>query len=251
MKHEFLVRPSQLGNLMSKGRTKDKLFGDTAMKVIQDAVLLEKYNIEPEEIFRKEMDKGNFNEVQNIELAKKVLDWHDVDANADKKTRVNDYFIGTPDVNTKTLLADIKTSWGASSFPWFITADTKEEQLKEFKNYYYQLQAYLDLTGKDQAELVFVLSNHPEHIIASEVKRLTYYFADRPHLFKIGGIEDLWTLAEEKATKEVNKQAYVDHIPEKNRVKRYIIKKDADVLKEVYERIDKAREIYDELIKTI
>jgi len=241
--HEWLIRPSQLGALMTKGRTKDKIFGDTALKVIQDSVLLEKYNIEPTEVYNIKLDKGVYNEKANIKLAKEVLKWSDVDPETPQKKRVNSYFIGTPDINTPTLLADIKTSWSAQTFPWF--NDPKN------KDYYAQLQAYMDLTGKDEAELVYVLSNHPEHIVASEIKKLTYYFADRPHLFQAGGIEDLWTLAEEKATEIIHKEAYYDHIPKDKRIRRFIIKKDNEFIKEAYNRIDEARKIYDELIKTI
>lgn len=241
--HEWLIRPSQLGALMTKGRSKDKVFGDTALDIIQDAVLLAKYNIEPSDIYNAKLDKGNFNEKQNIELAKKVLEWTDVDPEAQKTKKVNSHFIGEPDINTPTLLADIKSSWSAKTFPWF-----KDPQNK---NYYAQLQAYMDLTGKQQAELVYVLSNHPEHIIASEVKKLTYYFADRPFMFEADGIEDLWSLAEQKATEIINKEAYYDHIPEEKRVRRFIIERDDEFIKEAYERIDQAREIYDELIKTI
>lgn len=242
-KHEWLIRPSQLGKLMAKGRSKDKIFGDTAMKVIQEAVLHSKYNIEPPQIHTKEMDKGIFNEVANIALAKEVLGWKDVDPNEPQKKRVNDYFIGKPDINTPTLLADIKSPWSAHTFPWFEEPNNKD--------YYAQLQAYMDLTGKEEAELVYVLSNHPEHIISSEIRRMTYFFADRPHLFNADGIEDLWALAEEKATETIHKEAYIDNIPKHKRVRRVIIKKDNDFLKEVYERIDEARKIYDQLIETI
>lgn len=243
MKHQWLVRPSQMGALMSKGRTKDKAFGDTAMKVIQEAVLLHKYNVEAPEINTKEMDKGTFNESKNIEIASQVLGWQNVDANAPKIRKVNNWFIGEPDVNTDTLLADIKSSWSAQTFPFFKDPDNK--------TYYAQLQAYMDLTGKQEAELVYVLSSHPEHIIASEVKRLTYYYADRPHLFKVDGIEELWTMAEEKATEQVNKESNVDRIPVSKRVKRFIIKRDDDFINQMHERVEEARKIFDELIETI
>jgi hypothetical protein len=242
--HEWLVRPSQLGQLMTKGRSKNKIFGETAMKIIQEAVLLEKYNIQPNDIYNSKLDKGVFNEKQNIALAKKVLNWQDVNPEAPQEKRVNSFFIGKPDINTRTLLADIKSSWNAQTFPWF--DDPKN------KIYYAQLQAYMDLTGKKQAELVYVLSNHPEHIVASEIKKLTYYFVDRPHLFiEANGIDDMWALAEEKATNIINKEAYYNHIPDNKKVRRFVIKRDDDFIKEAHERVLEARKIYDELIKII
>ncbi len=111
----------------------------------------------------------------------------------------------------------------------------------------------MDLTGKQEAELVYVLSNHPQHIIQGEVKRLTYYYADRPHLFQFedGTIDELWSLAEEKATQEVMKEAVYDHIPEDKRVKRFIIKRDNLLIEKMHERVENARKIFDELIEKI
>tara|TARA_R110000751_G_scaffold73709_2_gene149110 strand:+ start:25100 stop:25798 length:699 start_codon:yes stop_codon:yes gene_type:complete len=232
-----------MGNLMSSGRGKDKIFGDTSLKVIQEAVLLHKYGIEPENIETKQMDKGIFNEKSNIELAKRVLKWKEVDSDQIKVRLSNQYFIGEPDIITGDLLADIKTSWNASTFPWF-----KDPLNKSYKA---QLHCYMDLTGVDQAELVYCLSNHPEHILQAEIKRMTYYYIDRPHLFNAESIEDLWSLAEIKAEQNVNKGGIFDQIPEEKRVKRFIIKKDPEFMKEIQDRVIEARKIFDELFKTI
>jgi len=243
MTHEWLVRPSQVGALMTQGRKKDEVWGQTAMDVIHEAVLFHKYAIEPQEIINAKLEKGVLNEAKNIDLAAQVLGWFDVNSNAPKIRLVNEFIIGEPDVNT-SILADIKSSWSANTFPWFENPNNKD--------YFYQMQCYLWLTGKQQAELVYVLSNHPPHIIASETKRLTYYYADRPFLFsEANSIEDLWTMAEQKAEAIVMKEAIIDHIPIEKRVKRFVIERDEEAIEAIKNRIIEARKKFDELIKTV
>lgn len=241
--HVWLVRPSQMGALMTQGRKKEELWGETALGVIQEAVLLHKYGVEPTEVYNAKMEKGTLNEAQNIDLAAEVLGWFDVDSKAEKQKFVNDFIIGEPDVNT-SILADIKSSWSANTFPWF--KDPRN------KDYFWQMQCYMWLTGKQQAELVYVLSNHPAHIIAAEVKRLTYYFADRPFLFPDAqSIDDLWAMAESKAEAVVMLEANVDHIPKEKRVKRFVIERDEDSILAIQERVREAREIFDKLYSEI
>ena len=112
MKHIWLIRPSELGGLMTQGRKKEELWGDTAMKIIQKNVLFHKYGIEEPRIMTKEMDKGIYNEAKNLELAARIYGYLDVNTNAPKKRLVNDYFIGEPDHNGKELV-DIKSSFSA------------------------------------------------------------------------------------------------------------------------------------------
>ena len=243
MKHIWLARPSEMGGLMTQGRKKDELWGETAMKIIQKNVLFHKYGVEEPRIMTKEMDKGIYNEAQNLELAARVYGWLDVDAAAPKKRYVNDYFIGEPD-HCKTNLVDIKSSFSSMTFPWF---DNPEN-----KTYEYQLQSYMDLSGHDEADLVYVLSNHPQHLINAEIKRLTYYYADRPFEFaEIESIDHLWTLAEEKATEIVMRESKVDHIPEEKRVRKFTIKRNNELIEKMHERIVEARKKFDQLINEL
>ena len=243
MRHVWLARPSEMGGLMTQGRKKEELWGETALKIIQKNVLFHKYGIEEPVVITKQMDKGIYNEAKNMELAARVYGWVDIDTKQPKKRLVNEFFIGEPDHNGINLV-DIKSSFSAETFPWFGNPDNKA--------YEYQLQAYMDLTGHQEAELVYVLSSHPEHLIRSEIKRLTYYFADRPHEFSFStSIEDLWTYAEEKATNIVMKEAMVDHIPEEKRVRKFTIKRDNALIDLMHERIIEARKKFDELIEQI
>lgn len=243
MKHSWLIRPSEMGGLMAQGRKKEEVWGDTAMKIIQKNVLFHKFGIEEPVVMTKQMDKGIYNEAKNMELAARIYGWVDVDTKQPKKRLVNDFFIGEPDHNGINLV-DIKSSFSADTFPWFGNPDNKA--------YEYQLQAYMDLTGHQEAELVYVLSSHPEHLIRSEIKRLTYYFVDRPHEFNfMTSIEDLWTYAEEKATEIVMREAMVDHIPEEKRVRKFTIKRNNELIERMHERVIGARNIFDNLMEQL
>ncbi len=243
MKHSWLIRPSEMGDLMTQGRKKEQIWGDTAMKIIQKNVLFHKFGIEEPVVMTKQMDKGIYNEAKNMELAARTYGWIDVDTKQPKKRLVNDFFIGEPDHNGINLV-DIKSSFSVDTFPWFGNPDNKD--------YEYQLQAYMDLTGHQEAELVYVLSSHPEYLIRSEIKRLTYYFVDRPHEFNfMTSIEDLWTYAEEKATEIVMREAMVDHIPEEKRVRKFTIKRNNELIERMHERVIAARNIFDNLMEQL
>ena len=63
----WYVRASSMGALMSKGRGKGNEWGSTAMGVIQEAVLLNKYGIKTQ-IQSKYLDKGIINEPVALEM---------------------------------------------------------------------------------------------------------------------------------------------------------------------------------------
>lgn len=244
MSHKWLIRPSQMGKLMSSSRSKDQIFGDTALKVIKQNAYLYKRGVEPEITTNYKMEKGIHNESINIDLASEVLKWKGVKGSDPKVRKSNDYFIGEPDVNTPDLLADIKSSWNHETFPILKNPNNPD--------YIKQLNCYMDLTGKDQAELVYVLSDHPDHLISKMIQSKSHYYNERPFLFpEAEGIEHLWSLAEEKAEKEILSQGIFSHIPKEKRVKRYIIERDQDLIDKMKERIDLAREEFDRIYEKI
>jgi hypothetical protein len=236
MKHEWIVRASQIGDLMTKGRSKADLWGETAMKCIQKAVLFNKYGIE-DNFFSKYTEKGIELEKDAIYLAKRVLGW-DVDPEAPKQRLVNDWVIGEPDVN-QSILADIKNSWDGTTFPFF------ESELKN-KTYLYQLQTYMWLSGKDESELVYCLLSCTEAQINNEVQKLTYKLMERSCNFNKSMSE-----VEEEAQRIVDSQLRFDHIPEISRVKRFIIKRDEDIIQDIKERVEAARIIYNQIYNAI
>jgi hypothetical protein len=220
---ELLFRCSSLGKLMTDPRSKSETLSETAKSYIQDLFKERELGIY-KEFSSRYTDKGLEMEDEAIQFASKVLNWDFVVKN---ETRFNNEWItGEPDINTDSLLADIKCSWNASTFPLF------DETLKN-KDYYYQLQGYLMLTGHDTSELVYCLMNTPLQIVEDEIRRQHW---------KLNLIEE-----DLEVRDAVQKMHNFDHIPDELRVKRFIVQKDEAAQQKIKERVEVAREYYQQL----
>jgi hypothetical protein len=216
----MIVRCSSLGKLLTEPRSKSEVLSQTAKSYIEDL-----FN-ELEFGYRKEFssrytDKGLEMEDEAIQFASEQFDWDFVVKNTERFT--NDYITGEPDINTDSLLADIKCSWSLDTYPMF------EADLKN-KDYYWQLQGYMWLTGKTEAELVYCLMNTPLQIVEDEVRRAHW---------KAGLIDEDIDLRHEVQTKH-----NYDNIPSKLRVKRYIVERDDKAIEKIIEKVEIAREYY-------
>lgn len=220
----LLFRCSQLGNLMTTPRSKNEVLSETAKTLVQDMFKEKELGIY-KEFSSRYTDKGNQNEDLAIELASEVLDWNWILKNEEKFK--NDYIVGTPDLVNDTLLADIKCSWSGATFPMF------DSELKN-KAYYWQLQGYMMLTGHKQAELVYCLTNTPFEIVESEVRK---------EHWKLNLIE------EDSLVREAVESLHnFDHIPNELRVKRFIVEYNEADIEKLKQRIEVAREYYQELL---
>lgn len=238
-KHEFLARCSRLGDLMTNDRSR-KGMGETAKKYILETALFNKYGIQPKEISNKYLEKGLINEKEGIILARDVLGWLDVDTEAPKIRYSNDYLVGEPDVNTKFLIADIKNSYDISTFP--LTATSVPT-----KAYEYQLQGYMFLVDRGEAELVYTLTDTPEYIINDELNRLVWKNSANPRYAHLSQSE-IEELVEARLRTSL---IFSDKIPKEKRVKRFIVKRDEETINAIKERIEEARIEYDKLIEII
>jgi len=220
---ELLFRCSSLGKLMTDSRTKSETLSETAKSYIQDLFKERELGIY-KEFSSRYTDKGLEMEDEAIQFASEVLNWDFVVKN---ETRFNnDWITGEPDINTDSLLADIKCSWNGSTFPLF------DETLKN-KDYYYQLQGYMQLTGHDTSELVYCLMNTPLLIVEDEIRRQHW---------KLNLIEE-----DLEVRDAVQKMHNFDHIPDELRVKRFIVQKDEAAQEKIKERVEVAREYYQQL----
>lgn len=217
------IRCSAIGKLMSTPRTKGELLSETAKTYIQDLFKEKELGI-AREFWSRYTDKGIQMEDEAIDFAGQVLGWDFVVKN--EQGYENEWITGTPDVITKYLLADIKCSWDGTTFPLFDT------ELKN-KDYYWQLQGYMWLTGLDQAELVYCLMDTPHQIVEDEVRRAHW---------KAGLIDEDLDLRE-----AVQSQHTFDHLPNNLRVKRFIIRKDEEAIEKIKEKVELAREYYEQL----
>lgn len=233
MKHEFIARASQMGALMTNPRTKGETLSETTKTAIQEAVLYNKYGIE-KHITSKEMEKGTQNEEIGIQMASELYGWFGID-DIVKQRLFNDYVSGECDILTDYVLADIKCPFKGSNFPFFETEVPN-------KAYFYQLQAYMWLSNRQEAELLYCLTNTPDHIIDDEIRREIWYCSAQPKYRNMSELE-----LEEMCDERIRKQHIFDHIPLEKRVKKFIIKRDDEVIEAMRQRIILCRKYYDSI----
>lgn len=220
---ELLFRCSSLGNIMTESRSKSEVLSETAKGYIQDLFKERELGIY-KEFSSRYTDKGLEMEDEAIQFASEVLNWEFVVKN---ETRFNnEWLTGEPDINTDSLLADIKCSWSGSTFPMF------DDTLKN-KAYYWQLVGYMWLTGKKKSELVYTLMDTPHQIVEDEIRRAHW----KACLID----EDL------ELRQAVMDMHSFSHIPNELRVKRFIVELNDSDIDKIKNRIESAREYYDSL----
>lgn len=217
------IRSSAIGKIMASPRNKGEVLSETAKTYIQDLFKENELGI-AREFWSRYTDKGLQMEDEAIDFAGQVLGWEFVVKN--EESFENDWITGTPDVLTKTLLADIKCSWDGNTFPLFDT------ELKN-KDYFWQMQGYMWLTGLKQAELVYCLMDTPHQIVEDEVRRAHW---------KAGLIDEDIDLRE-----AVQSQHTFSHLPNSLRIKRFIVEKDEKAIEQIKEKVELAREYYEQL----
>jgi hypothetical protein len=219
----FKVRCSALGKVMTSPRSKSEILSQTAKTYVEEQVLQAKYGI-VKTFNSRYTDKGNLVEDESIKLASDVLDLGFILKNDEHFT--NDWVTGTPDVNTDDLLLDVKSSWDATTFPFFATEIPT-------KDYYYQLQGYMWLTGKQKSLLVYCLVNTPLDMVQDEIRRAHW---------NANLLEESLDLID-----EVQKRHNFDHIPDNRRVKVFEVERDDEVIEQIKERVELCREYYETL----
>jgi len=219
------VRASALGKLMTSSRKAGEVLSQTAKSYIQEVVLQDKYGIY-KEFNSRYTDKGNQTEDEAIQLVAQVLDLGFIYKNEDKYT--NDWIKGTPDVVTNDLIIDTKVSWSAHTFPFF------ESELPN-KDYYWQMQAYMWMTGRKKALVTYCLVNTPYLLLEDEIRREHW----KQNL--IGESQEVRDYVEA--------QHNFDHIPKNERVKVFEIDYDEQGIEQAKEKIEIAKVYYNQLMK--
>lgn len=151
---EFKIRASAAGKLMTSPRDKTETLSETTKTYLKEWAISEIYGVQ-KEIKSKYITKGITKEDEGID---KAIEWLDLDfVLKNEQYFEDDNFCGTPDIITDDEVIDIKLSWDCFTFPIF------EKEIPT-KDYYFQLQVYMHLTGKKRARLVYVLLNTPEEM---------------------------------------------------------------------------------------
>jgi hypothetical protein len=221
------IRCSAIGKIMTSPKTKGEALSQTTKSYLQELAVQEVYGIR-KEFSSRYTDKGNEVEELSIALCNDVLDLGFIYKNEEHFN--NDWVTGTPDVNTNEILLDVKSSWDATTFPFFDT------ELKN-KDYFYQLQGYMWLTGKEEALLCYCLIDTPLQIVEDEIRR---------EHWKASLIEESLDLRAFVQAKHI-----FGHIPKEKRLKTFKIAKDNEVIEAIKTRIEQCREYYNELIQKL
>lgn len=211
--------------LMLKRDAKPQLSAG-AKSYINEMFMFNEYGIK-QEISSKYLDKGNEVEDLAIESAGIYLDRTGLVKNEDYFE--NEYICGTPDVVNDEILIDVKSSWSASTFPFFDTT------LKN-KMYEWQLKAYMYLTGHTKSYLCYCLVPTPEKLILDEMRRVSWKRGEG---------------AEVSIETELDTRAYFDlsKIPVHKRVKAFKVSLTAQDIEQIKDKVLLAREYYNNLIE--
>ncbi len=172
----FKIRASASGKLMTKSRSKDGALSKTALSYVQDWYKEQIYGVK-KNIDNKYLRKGISVEDNAIDYAATELGW--LFAEKNEEYFEDSHFCGTPDVILDDTIIDIKSSWDCFTFPLF------EDEIPN-KDYYYQLQTYMALTGLKKAQLVYVLMDTPESI---ERDAVSYESVESKYRIKIFNVD--------------------------------------------------------------
>ncbi len=223
----FKIRASATSKIMSQPRNKkDKeagLLGDTAKTYCKMWLKEQMYNRKIT-FSNKFTQKGIIVEDDSIDFLSTQLNKGLLFKN--EKHFNNDFLTGTPDIILNNCVIDVKNSYSWETFPTF------EKDIPN-KDYYYQLQSYMSLLNLDNAKLIYLLTDTPEHLIKSEA----WNYANSNGY----EIEDIYEQIENNLT-------YPD-IPDNLKIKIFEVKRDNEVIEQINKQVLKCRNYIETLIK--
>ena len=200
MKENFKIRASAAGQIMTNPQKKTDLISKTTVTYVHNWIKESIYGVR-KEINNKYLNKGITLEDEAIDSAITWLDLPFVLKN--EKYFEDDYFCGTPDLILEDEILDIKNSWDCFTFPLF------ENEIPT-KDYFYQLQVYMHLTGKRKARLVYVLLNTPEDLTWETQN--DYSSLDKKYRIKTFSIEYDESVIEDLKQRVINIREFIKTI---------------------------------------
>lgn len=213
----YKFRCSKLGDLMTEPRAKKDILSQTTLTYLNEIFIGEQTGRE-KDISNKYMMKGLLQEEDSISLLTDVTGKFYI-KNAEKFENL--YVKGTPDI-VDDVIIDIKTSWDIWTFA----------KAEVSKDYYWQLQGYMWLTGRKKAVLNYCLVNSPDQLIQDELRKLSW------KMFMIDPIDPLYLEAEAKTRLNMT----FDDIKPEYRVKTFEVDFSEEDIKKLQVRIDDCRE---------
>lgn len=154
----YKFRCSALGNLVSASGK----FTDGNKTYIREVFIGALNNVR-KEVTSKYFEKGLFEEESGISLLNDTL-YRGQLCVKNKERKQNDYIHGEADCIKGGYVYDIKNAWDVFTFG----------NASLTHNYRWQLIGYMWLWEMDKARLFYCLNDTPEHILATEERRLFY-----------------------------------------------------------------------------
>lgn len=223
--NKILFRCSSLGYLMTEPRSKSENISETTKTHLVDVFVSNKYGRNTD-VVSKYTTKGMLVEEDSLTLYSRFKKCFYM-KNEDHLR--NSFIKGTPDIIAEDRIIDVKSSWDIYTF-------FRNSVDKLNKNYYWQLQGYMALTGKETSTLAYCLVNTPDMLIQDEKRRLQY---------KMGVIDDTNKTFEE-ACCELEKLMVYDDIPLIEKVIEIEIKRNDSDIERLYSRIIDCRKYMNE-----
>lgn len=216
------IRCSALGAIMTDPRIKSEILSETCKTYLREMWIEENYQ-RTRDYYSKAIEKGLTNEEQAITM----LSLHLGDLLIKNERRYeNDFITGTPDVVDSGIVYDTKCNWDIFTY---MAADLS-------KQYEWQLQGYMALTGCTSSRLVYCLTDTPASLIDSEVNRIMYKLQDES--------------MREETVRQVMRNMTYDDIPATERIKIFEVGAEPERMQKVYDRIALCREYYNTLSLT-
>lgn len=202
MENKILFRCSQLGQLMTEPRSKSETLSETTKTYLTEVFINKKWG-RKRDITNKYIQKGLLVEEDGITLYSRVT--KELFLKNEENLR-NEWISGTPDifkgesVYSATEVVDIKS-------PWDIFTFYKAKTQPISKDYYWQLQGYMFLTGARKAKLAYCLINTPDVLISDQKRKFMWN----------AGIMDENPITEE-VFEEIERNCLFDDMPLSERV---------------------------------
>lgn len=159
----YKFRCSMLGSLMTDSRNKKDKLSATTMSYLQELHKEELFGYR-RDITNLAISKGIMKEDESIRILSNVHDRpFESQYTKNDKSFENDFITGTPDIYIENeFVGDVKSSFNLGTFPLY-----KEflDLKKQNKNYYWQMQGYMWLTGFDKSILAYCLVDTPLDIV--------------------------------------------------------------------------------------
>jgi hypothetical protein len=222
---QIRIRCSSLGCLFTEPKSAaDKKAGNlskTAQTYLIKTYIETYWGIE-KDISTKQMEKGTGCEEDSLTLVSLHDDFF---YEKNQLSLSNAYIKGTADIVLEDEVHDIKTSWDAHSFLPKLTEEIDN-------NYFYQLQGYLWLYGKSKAKLRYCLVDTPETLRNQE----KYWLSRRMDVVTEESPDFLREWA------KIEKNMIFSGLPVHERVITLEVARDEEVIAQIPQKVEKARE---------